>query len=148
MTALRPIAACLALACALTFGATASASPSPMIDQINQVRRAHDLPTLRYSRSLSRSSFRYSRHLVRTGRFTHAPRIMASARFSTLGEILARTPGLELQRSRTLGGWLLSPTHRAVLLSRAFRYVGAGRALAWSGGDAATIWAVQFGNRR
>lgn len=148
MTALRPIAACLATICVLVLtigGSAAKASPSPMVDEINMVRTAHGLHSLRYSRSLARSSRRYARYLAGTNQFQHAPRIRASSRFTRLGEILARMPGWEPHRVETLDNWLASPSHRAVLLSPSFTYVGAGRALSGSGEDVVAVWTVQFG---
>lgn len=146
MTALRSIVACLAVAFTVllvSLGGQALASPSPMVDKVNAVRHAHGLPALRYSRSLSRSSARYARYLVRHRQFRHAARIRASNRFSALGEILARARGSGLDREQTIDDWLASPPHRAVLLSRSFRCVGAGRA---GGRFAETVmWAVQFG---
>ena len=144
----RPVAACFAMVCILFLaapGAEAQASPSPMVDKINEVRGAHGLHALRYSSSLARSSGRYARQLVRTNRFGHAGRIRASRRFRRLGEILARMPGPTARRLETIDSWLASPGHRAVLLNRSFRYVGGGRALTGRGAGASLIWAVQFG---
>jgi uncharacterized protein YkwD len=148
LTAFRPVAVGLAIACILSLsaiGAEAQASPSPMVDKINDVRRAHGLHALRYSASLSRSSRRYARHLVRTHTFQHADRIRASRRFRSLGEILAKMPGLTVRRAETIDSWLASPSHRAVLLNRSFNYVGGGRALSGRGAGASVVWAVQFG---
>ena len=148
MPALRPAAACLALACVLVLSTTsseASASPSPMVDKINQVRAAHGMRALRYSRSLARSSSTFARYVVRTDHFAHAGRIMASARFSRLGEVLALTQGWKIRRTRTLGNWLRSPGHRAVLLSPSFRYVGAARVRGRVWGSRAVVWTVQLG---
>ncbi len=148
MTAFRALLACISLACILflsALAAQAQASPSPMVDQINDVRRAHGLHALRYSASLSRSSGRYARYLARTDRFEHAPRIRASRRFRRLGEILARTPGPLPQRIETIDSWLASTGHRAVLLGSSFRYIGAGRALAGWGPGTSLLWTVQFG---
>jgi uncharacterized protein YkwD len=116
-----------------------------MVDKINKVRGSHGLRALRYSRSLARSSSRYSRHVLRTDRFAHASRIRASRRFSRLGEILALSSGWKIRRKRTLRLWLGSPGHRAVLLSSSFRYVGAARVRGRFGGWRAMVWTVQFG---
>ena len=148
MSAARRAAAGLAVTCALFFGAVvaeAHASPSPMVDQINQVRAQSGLRALRYSPSLARSSSRYVRQLIRDGRFAHAPRIRASSRFFKLGEVLALTPGWQIDRTRTLIHWLWSPSHREVLLSRSFRYIGAARTHGWLAGRQAVLWAVQLG---
>lgn len=147
MSAARPVALCLIVAYMLVFAGTVEAhrSPSPMVNEINHERKAHGLRPLHYSPSLARSSSRFVRYLVRTERFAHAARIMASRHFSRLGEILALTPGRTVQRASTLDNWLRSPTHRAVLLSRSFRYIGAARTLSYSGRHDAMVWAVQFG---
>ena len=148
MPVLRLAAPCLVVACSLALSATSQevhASPSPMVDKINAVRSAHGMRPLRYSRSLARSSSRFSRHLLRTGRFAHGRRIMASGRFSRLGEILALTRGWRIRRKPTLVRWLASPGHRAVLLSSSYRYVGAARARGRLEGGKAIVWTVQFG---
>lgn len=116
-----------------------------MVDKINKVRAAHGIRALHYSRSLARSSSRYSRHVLRTDVFAHASRIMASRRFSSLGEILALSSGWKVRRKRTLRQWLGSPGHRMVLLSSSFLYIGAARVRGRFAGNRATVWAVQFG---
>lgn len=147
MSGVRVVAACLAVGCAVLLPSTADArrSPSPMVNQINKVRKAHGVSPARYSRSLSVSSSRFSRYLVRTQRFAHGPRIMASARFSKLGEILALMRGSKIRTRETLASWLRSPSHRAVILSPDFRYVGAARTRGRFNGSPALVWAVQFG---
>ena len=148
MPALRRPAVCLVLACPLALGATpshASESPLSMVARINQVRTTHGLSALQYSPSLARSSSRFARHLVRVDRFAHGARIMASSRFSRLGEVLALTHGWRIRRRQTLKNWLSSPSHRALLLSSSFRYVGAGRVRGYFGAARAVVWTVQFG---
>ena len=103
---------------------------------------------MHHSPSLARSSSRYVHHLMRTGRFSHAPRIRASSRFFKLGEILALTSGWEIDRPRTIVSWLWSPSHRAVLLGRSFRYIGAARAQGYLAGRQAVLWTVHFGKTR
>lgn len=120
-------------------------TPSPMVDAINQVRLQHGVPPAGYSRSLSRSSSRFASYLAQTGTFTHASRIIASGRFSKVGEILALSRGRGLRRARTLRNWLSSPVHRSVLLSPRFRYVGAARSSGYFAGRPAVFWTVQFG---
>ena len=127
--------------------ASASASAPPMVKKINKARRAHGLPELRYSRSLGRSSERFARHLSRTHRFEHGARIQASRRFRRLGECLGRSSGWRLRRSKIVRLWLRSPTHRAIVLSRAFNSVGAASARGRLGGRRTTIWVAQFGRR-
>ena len=148
MSALRAAAAALAMTCSLALGATAASarpSPSPMVDQINVVRKAYGLRTLNYSPTLARSSSTFVHQLMRAGRFSHAARISASSRFAKLGEILALTPSWQIDRTRTIIQWLISPSHRAVLLSRSFRYIGAARTQGYLAGREAVLWAVRFG---
>lgn len=147
MPVARAAAASLAVVCAFLLPAEVEArkSRSPMVDKINKVRKAHGVRPARYSGSLSRSSSRFARYIARTHRFTHGSRIMASGGFSELGEVLALTRGWEVRRSRTLAYWLQSRRHRAVLLSPAFRYVGAARTRGHFGGSPTLVWAVQFG---
>jgi uncharacterized protein YkwD len=126
--------------------ASASAGTPAMVKKINNARRAHGLPGLRYSPSLGRSSKRFARHLMRIDSFSHASRIRASGRFSQLGECLGRSSGFRLRRSVMVRLWLRSPTHRAILLSRAFNRVGASPARGRLWGRRATIWVAQFGH--
>jgi len=126
--------------------APASASP-PIVNKINKARRAHGLPALRYSRSLGRSSARFAHHLMAIDYFGHASRIRASGRFSALGECLARQWGWRLRPSRMVRGWMRSPVHRMILLSRRFNRVGAAPARGTFRGRRATFWVAQVGRR-
>ena len=148
MPALRPAAACLALACALALSTTSSevrASPSPMVDKINQLRSAHGIRALRHSPRLARSSSRFARHMLRTDRFAHAGRSMAVGRLSRVGEMLALTGGWRLRRGRALGYWLGSQGHRSILLSPSFRYAGAAAVRGRYAGRRVVAWTVRLG---
>jgi uncharacterized protein YkwD len=123
---------------------TKTKQPSPMVTKINQFRRAHGLPALVYSRSLSRSSYRYAGHLARIGRVGHTMPT-GTARFSSVAEVLAWHPGWELLRDATLRAWARSGGHRAVLLNPRFRYIGAGRARGQLSRSPATVWVVRLG---
>ena len=151
--------ACLLALCWLLVAAAGASGRSParasvipgsslprMADHINRARLAHGLPPLRRSRSLAGSAGAFSRHLTATQRFAHASRIYASARFRRHGEILLNLSGHSWQRALAVRLWLASPSHRAVLLSRSFRYVGAGRTAGFLRGRPATIWVVHFGS--
>jgi uncharacterized protein YkwD len=129
----------------LSATAEAGAPGHAMIRGFNQVREAHGLRPLRYSQSLAGSSARYSRLQLRRDRFGHSARIMASSRFSRLGEILALVRGDEIRASWTLQSWLSSPGHRQVLLNPVYRYAGAGWAHGLMGESRAVVWTAQFG---
>ena len=126
--------------------APASANPAhAVVAKVNSYRAANGMPPLRLSRSLSRSSYSYARHLMRANRFGHASRIRASSRFRMLGETLAFSWGKRRSASIPVRGWARSAPHRAVLLNRKFRYVGVGRSAGRFGSRRATIWVLHAG---
>ena len=138
------------IACLLVPAAPAVAARSAedqMLAKINSYRASHGLPKVRKSKSLTRSAERYSWKQMRAGYFGHANRIQASSNYRRLGEILAWSQGTSARVSSTFRMWLNSGGHRAVIVDRNFRYVGAGRASGNFRGGKATIWTVQFGSR-
>lgn len=147
MPALRRVAAILAVASTLVFASAVAEArnPSPMVTKINDVRKAYGLSPMRYSRSLSRSSSRFVHYLARTQQFAHSSRILASGRFSQLGEVLALTRGWQVRRTLALAYWLQSWSHRAVILNPSFRYIGAARAGGHFAGSPMLFWTVQVG---
>jgi uncharacterized protein YkwD len=129
--------------------AVASTGPSRaarMIDQINQARAHSGLRPLRLSSSLTSSSSGFSHSLMSGGRFGHASRIHASARFHRLGEALAMHTGSELGIASTVRQWLASPAHRPILLTRSMRWAGAGVTGGRFHGRSTTIWVLQVGS--
>lgn len=118
------------------------------IDQLNTIRRAHGLAPLRPSRSLHRSSTRYARHLTATNYFGHGARIAVGAQFGRAGETLELHSGWRPEPSLAVSGWMNSPTHRAVLLSSQFRWVGMGTARGRNGSGPYTVWVAHVGARR
>ena len=137
------LVSCLVMAGAET--AVAAPSEAAMVDQINSARARHGVPPLRRAPRLERSASAFARHLMRTDRFGHAARIRAGSSFRALGEVLAMHGGRRPRRPFTVRGWLRSPPHRSVILSPAFRRMGAGRATGRFRGRRATIWVVQVG---
>jgi uncharacterized protein YkwD len=148
MTGSRAVLFCAVAACATLPAGPAAGAPEEqeMVDALNAVRARHDLPALQTSASLERSSFSFAERLMRTDVFAHAQRIQASDRFRHLGEVLAWMSGWRLRRTLAVNMWLRSPPHRALILSRRFRYAGAGRSRGIVGGALATIWVVQLGS--
>ncbi|HEX5910700.1 MAG TPA: CAP domain-containing protein [Thermoleophilaceae bacterium] len=124
----------------------AQANPAhAVVAKVNSYRAANGLPALRLSRSLSRSSYAYARHLMRSDRFGHSSHIRASSRFNMLGENLAFSWGKRRSARIPVRGWARSAPHRAVLLNRKFRYVGVGRVAGRFGSRRATIWVLHAG---
>jgi uncharacterized protein YkwD len=145
----RAVALCVLVVSgfALVPAAAAGGDPeaSDMMREINEVRARHGFGRLRPSDSLERSSFAFARHLMRTDRFGHAGRIHADSRFRMLGEALAYHSDHRLRKRLTLRRWMGSPPHRALILSRGFRWIGAGYARGGLGGGPATIWVLHLG---
>ena len=77
-----------------------------------------------------------------------ATRIQASRSFRALGEALEWHTGFRSRYRRAVRSWLHSPPHRALLLSRRFRCIGADRARGHYLGHRATMWVLHFGARR
>jgi uncharacterized protein YkwD len=144
-----PVALLTGLLIAVTVALPAAASPqSDAISQLNQVRASSGLPALRASESLYRSSTRYARKMIHTDYFGHASRIAASSVFGRVGETLEMHSGWRPNPSQTITEWMNSPGHRAVLMSRAYRWVGMGIARGKIGSRFVTVWVAHVGARR
>ena len=151
----RPLAACLLVAALIAVATPSPASASRwsdemsalMIERINAVREARGLPKLRTSPSLNRSSRRYARYQMTRNYFGHLRRIRASRKFRWLGEIVAIHRGRRARVRSTVRRWMRSPGHRAAILSRRFRWAGAGVSRGRFRGPRAVIWVVHFGRR-
>lgn len=144
-----PVALLTGLLIAVTVALPASASPqSDAISQLNQIRSASGLPALRASESLYRSSARYARKMIDTDYFGHPSRIAASSVFGRVGETLEMHSGWSANPGGTITGWMNSPRHRAVLMSRAYRWVGMGVARGKIGSRLVTVWVAHVGARR
>ena len=139
------VTACIAAALALPTTAQAASPSDVMLRKVNEVRARHGVRGLDSSGSLAASAAGYSNWLMQTDYFGHMPRIRASGAFDRLGEILEIHRGRRGRVARTVHLWLRSPSHRAVLLSSAFRYFGAGKAVGRFRGRRATIWVGHFG---
>jgi uncharacterized protein YkwD len=126
-----------------------AASPSTvLVRKINEFRKAHHLRPLRVSGSLRHSARAYSRRMMRRGYFGHGSRITASRRlFRRVGEAIELHRGRRARASLALRTWRRSPSHRALLLSPTFRWIGAGRTMGRFRGHRSTIWVIQLGAR-
>jgi uncharacterized protein YkwD len=121
--------------------APATASPEGvMFKKINQIRRAYGLSHLRPSLRLFYSARRYAHRMMRSDYFGHQSRIPVAGRFRLAGETLAWHSGWRLSPRQTVGQWMGSPSHRAVLLSSSFTRLGVGRSRGYYGGVRATMW--------
>ena len=131
---------------------------------INDVRRSRGVTPLRWNPVLSAAATRHSVSMAEHGFFTHAsldgspfwkrdsavyPK--GAYRFWSVGENMAwASPALSA--GQAIGLWLASPTHRANMLSPAWREIGLGavHAVAAGGvyeGRSVTIVTADFGVR-
>ncbi len=125
--------------------ARAAASPGQdMVNAINGVRSAHHLRLLVPSPSLDRSSYGYARYLIESDRFGHAGSIPGGFRLA--GEILEHHPGRLAFVQRTVGEWMRSPAHRAIILDPRFRYVGVGLTSGSWLARRTSMWVGRFGS--
>jgi uncharacterized protein YkwD len=118
-----------------------------MIEKVNSKRRANGLPALRASDALVGSSRSYARYMLKNDYFGHLASIRAGGSFSLLGETLAWHSGWRARVAYTFARWIASPSHRAVLMNPAYRFMGAGRARGRMGSRRASAWVAQLGGQ-
>jgi uncharacterized protein YkwD len=128
-------------------GGAAPDAGSAMIDRINEVRAGNGLRPLRASSSLSGTSRRFAKHLMRRDALYHRARPSTSRRYRRAGEILAMHIGRRDRVAATLRSWMRSPTHRSIILGSSWRELGAGVAHGRFGRRRAVVWVVQTGRR-
>ena len=149
MVSARSLFALGAGACALSAvaptPAVASSPERSLIRAVNDYRRAHDLPPLRSARSLARTADRTARRIMRTDRLRHSRPI--NSRYRRAHENLAWEAGRTRNARRVVRMWEASGSHRAALLSRNVRWIGAGREYGSLGGRRSTVWVLQVGGR-
>lgn len=122
--------------------ATAAPAGSPasleaaVVAEMNRARAARARPPLRVSATLRRPARAQSAYLAATGALSHESRdgspfwtrLIAAGypRERRMAENLALVPGCGGAARRIVALWLASPAHRANLLDRRMRWVGAG----------------------
>ena len=146
---MRRIAALIAVSVAVGVAlpaapATAASPEAVMFKTINQIRRSYGLARMHPSLSLFYSARRYARRMMRSGYFGHLSRISLTRRFRMAGETLAWHSGWRLSPRQTVGQWMGSPSHRALLLSSSFTRLGVGHARGNYGGRRVTMWVAHL----
>jgi uncharacterized protein YkwD len=110
-----------------------------ILDGLNAARAEHGAPPLRADRRLALAARRHARDMVAHHFFSHespsgerpSSRIARTGwlhgrRHWRLGENLAWGRGCLGRPGAIVTGWLRSPAHRRIMLSRAYRVVGIG----------------------
>lgn len=131
-----------------------------VLKRVNQVRAAHGLPALRMSTTLVRVAAKHSYSMLHGRYFAHTSpggstlqkRILASGFVNgyawTAGENLAWGTGSLALPGAVVKGWWNSPSHRSIMLTRSYRYIGISRSCGtFLGHRNACVWTADFVGR-
>jgi uncharacterized protein YkwD len=123
-----------------------AAARAGLIQEINAVRAAHNLSSVRPSKSLTRASTRYTASLVGNSRLVHAQDLTTGSGFIFVGEALGFSRASRPAPGPLVEAWMQSPPHRAVLLNPIYTHVGVGLRRGRFGGGPAWIWVTRLGS--
>jgi uncharacterized protein YkwD len=128
---------------------------------INAARAAHGIERLLGSAALRTTALRHSLDMMARNYFAHTSPTGSTITYRIehsgfvygyswrAGETLAWGSGPHATAHATVAAWLRSPPHRAILLSRSFRWVGIGRSCGrFIGHPDACVWTADFVVRR
>jgi uncharacterized protein YkwD len=132
-----------------------------LLDRINVVRAAHGLARVYPSERLRGAAQRHSLDMLSRNYFAHTSptgstvydRIVGSGFVSGYaswlgGETLAWGTGTLAGATATVHAWMLSPEHRAILLSSTYHWVGISRECGhYHGYTAACVWTTDWVKR-
>jgi uncharacterized protein YkwD len=115
---------------------SASTAEIAIVREINRVRRAHHLRTVKLTAPLTRVARRHSSLMLKYNALSHSSfdgssfstRLQRAGKRRTYGETLAWAPdGSGVNAKSLLRLWLRSAPHRTVLMNGRLRRVGVGR---------------------
>ena len=119
-----------ALAGSTVHAAKRTSAESSLLHEINRVRRAHHLRTLRYDSRLAVAAHAHTTSMASGDYFAHGTFAQRMVRFHVrgpfVGENLAWGTGSRGTAAGIVRAWLASPEHRANLLRPGFRRIGLG----------------------
>jgi uncharacterized protein YkwD len=116
-----------------------------MIEKVNEMRRSSGLPALEASEALTGSARDYARYMLKNDHLGHLASIQAGGSFMFLGETLAWHSGWHPRVAATFSRWMASASHRAVLMSPTYKFIGTGKVRGRIGRGRATAWVAQLG---
>jgi uncharacterized protein YkwD len=130
--------------------AVASAREAAIVERINDVRGAHQLPPLGINGKLTRAARAHSRMMLEQDVFTHGAfdvRLRSfGVRFPLIAENIAWGTGSLGSPRAIVAAWMNSPPHRANLLHPRFRAIGIGTPVGNFGGySGAAVVTADFG---
>ena len=83
--------------------------------------------------------------MLKSDYFGHLATIRAGGSFPITGETLEWHSGWRPRVALAFSQWMGSPSHRAILMSPTFRYIGTGRVRGRWGSRKATAWVAHLG---
>jgi len=137
-----------------------AAGDAALICAVNAARRERARPPLKLHADLARAARRHARDMVRRRYFSHvSPRgrtmvdrlravgyLGQPTRVWAAGEVLAWWAGEGRTAAATVDAWMRSPSHRRVLLGRAYREIGVGIAPGTPIGGPGSTWVSELGS--
>ena len=147
-TAFATLVAVLALSAPATAVADIPPESAAMIQKVNEARRSSGLAELQTSEPLNDSARTYARYMLKHDYFGHLASIRAGGDFLVTGETLEWHSGWRPRVALAFSKWMRSPSHRAILMSRTFRFIGAGRVRGRWGNRKASAWVAHVGAQR
>jgi uncharacterized protein YkwD len=134
--------------------ALSSKAEIAIVREINRVRRAHHLPTVKLTAPLARAAKKHSRAMLAHDALSHSSfdgqsfsaRLANGGKHRRLyGETLAWAPdGAHVNAKALLSLWMHSAPHRAVLMNGRLRRVGVGRVRGAMGAQAGNAITADF----
>jgi uncharacterized protein YkwD len=119
-----------ALATPIAAAAGSGTHESTLIREMNNVRTAHGLASLRIDPHLEQAAVAHTRQMLASDTFAHGAfgsrMLQFNVSFSTAGENLAWGTGSLSTPQAIVAAWMASPEHRANLLRPSFRRIGLG----------------------
>ena len=137
--------ALLALSAPAAAVAAIPADSAAMIKKVNEARRGNGLAALQPSEALTGSARSYARYMLARDYFGHLASIRAGGNFLLTGETLEWHSGWRPRVALAFSLWMGSPSHHAVLMNPAFRFIGTGRVRGRWGTRKATAWVAHLG---
>lgn len=132
-------------------------APGAVLCQVNRERRMRGTPPLRPLWRLGQDARAYVMQMAAQHFFSHvSPRgstFLGRARaagygpISALGENLGVGQGAGATPAALVAGWMVSPLHRANVLSRRFAEAGVAVIAITPWGTSGATWAMEFGRR-
>ncbi len=146
--AFAALVAVLTVSAPATSAASIPSESAAMIQKVNEARRGAGLAELQTSEALTDSARGYARYMLKNDYFGHLSSIRAGGNFLVTGETLEWHSGWRPRVAFAFSRWMGSASHRAILMSPTFRFIGTGQVRGRWGNRKATAWVAHVGAQR